>query len=97
VYMSDGGTPRRMTPNGDVSTLSIHYPPGEPPLSAFALVMASNGVIYASDAWQNTIRELRASGGDWIVRTIVGTSGVVGTNDGQNGSASFKTIGGLAI
>jgi hypothetical protein len=53
--------------------------------------------LYLADGFNNTIRKLKRVGSDWIVSTIAGQPGVVGSADGTNSGAQFNTPYGIAV
>jgi len=48
------------------------------------------GNLYVADSGNNTIRKVTSAGTNWVVSTIAGTAGSVGSADGTNGSALFN-------
>ena len=111
VYVADGGnsTLRRMVQSGQfwvVSTIAglagsngsadgtnsnagFHYPSGAAP--------DNSGNIYVTDQDNSTIRKLAPNGTNWVVSTIAGLAGSIGTTDGTNSDARFYYPGGLAV
>jgi NHL repeat len=48
------------------------------------------GTVYVADTGNNTIRVLKASGGDWISSTIAGLAGTWNRQDGTNSDIRFS-------
>lgn len=61
------------------------------------MAMDGNGVIYVADSYNGTIRKMVPSGTNWIVTTLAGQPGVLGTNDGFGGGALFYSPNGVAV
>ena len=53
------------------------------------LAVDTNGNVYVCDG-NNTIRELKPVGANWVVSTIAGLAGTTGTNDGTGTNAWFN-------
>jgi hypothetical protein len=71
--------------DGTNSEARFGYPVG--------LAMSYQGNLFVAD--DTLIRKLTLVGGDWVVTTIAGQSGVAGTNDGVGTSALFNYPYGL--
>jgi sugar lactone lactonase YvrE len=54
------------------------------------IAVDSQGDLYVADTGDETIRQIRHSGTNWITTTIAGAVGVFGANDGTNGDAQFE-------
>jgi len=54
------------------------------------VALDSNGNVYVVDTSNDTIRKLAPLGADWVVTTIAGLAGAVGTADGMNSEARFN-------
>jgi sugar lactone lactonase YvrE len=54
------------------------------------IVAASDGRLYVVDSGNNAVRQLQMSGIDWVVTTIAGGTGAMGTNDGPGSAATFN-------
>ena len=65
--------------------------------SPSALVLDPSGNIYVADLGNDTIRKVAASGTNWVVTTIAGTAGMMGSANGTNAVARFNGPGGIAI
>jgi serine/threonine-protein kinase len=95
IYVSDNGTMiRKITPSGMVTTLAgtpaQGYKDGSGAAASFntleGLAFGPDGNLYVADSKNNVIRKVTPTG---IVTTFAG-SGVVGSANGQGGSASFN-------
>ena len=60
------------------------------------LAFGAPGELFVADGGNNDIRLLSQVGGAWMVSTIAGAPGIVGSNDGTNGAALFVSPGELA-
>jgi len=111
IYVADidNSTIRKITPAGTnwvVSTIagsvgyigsadgvgtnaSFGYPRG--------VVVDSMGNLYVADTGNSTIRELTPVGTNWVVSTIAGSAGSIGSNDGTNSAAQFNGPSGIAL
>ncbi len=106
LYVVDSGnsTIRKITPNGDVTTLA-----GSPGVTGSADGLGSNarflqpwaicvdhnnGNIYVTDVPNNNVRMITPAGN---VTTIAGATGVQGTADGIGTNAQFNNPYGIAI
>jgi hypothetical protein len=63
----------------------------------YELVIDRTGGIYVSDGFNNTIRKMTPVGTNWVVTTIAGKAGSVGSADGTNSNARFNGPTGLAM
>jgi len=105
VYVADSGnhTIRKLTPVGtNWESITIAGKAGAPgsadgtnSAARFnapnGMAMDSAGTVYVSEAGNNTIRKLTPVGTDWVTTTIAGKAGVVGSADGTNSVARFKS------
>lgn len=57
----------------------------------------SAGNLYVADAANSTIRQLTLVGTNWVVTTVAGLAGSVGSADGTNGDARFNLPTGVAV
>lgn len=55
------------------------------------------GTIYLADTGNHSIRKLAPVDTNWVVTTLAGTNGVVGNDDGTNGTARFFKPGSVAL
>jgi streptogramin lyase len=77
------------TNDGTGSSAEFDFPTG------VAVDAATN--IYVADQLNSTIRKLTPVGTNWIVTTLAGQPGSVGTNDGTGGAAQFDAPGAVAM
>src|SRR6267142_2070598 len=63
----------------------------------YNIALTGAGVLYVTDFGNYAIRQITPVGPDWVTRTIAGFSGVIGTNDGAGGIASFNNPNGIAV
>ncbi len=75
--------------DGTNSTARFNNPMG--------VAVDSAGNVYVADTYNDTIRKLTLLGTNWVVRTIAGSAGNIGTRDGTNGVARFDGPGGIAV
>ena len=54
------------------------------------------GALYVADTLNNTIRKLTPVGHDWVVSTVAGLPGVIGSQDGATNQAEFYRPNGIA-
>ncbi|HEX8408038.1 MAG TPA: hypothetical protein VF883_04190 [Thermoanaerobaculia bacterium] len=95
-YVADGASIRKITPDGQVTTLagSAHNPGTADGLGSAArfrhyvagLAVDSAGNVYATDHYAHTIRKITPSG---LVTTYAGFPDEAGTQDGQGTGARF--------
>jgi sugar lactone lactonase YvrE len=107
IYVCDTGnnTIRMITPGRAVTTIA-----GSPILSGSAdgtnssalfstprgIAVDSTGILYVSDAGNNTIRKITHSGTNWIVTTLAGSAtGLNGLVDATNSVARFHNLFGM--
>jgi sugar lactone lactonase YvrE len=62
----------------------------------YGITVNSQGVLYVADWGNHAIREVKASGPDWVVNTIAGLSGTIGSADGTGTKAKFNFPNGIA-
>lgn len=105
VYVSDTGnhTIRKITPDGNVSTLagtagSASTTNGTGAAARFntprGLAIDSAGNLFVADSKNHTIRKITAAG---VVSTFAGGAGVFGSTDGTGTAARFNTPTGLVL
>jgi hypothetical protein len=75
--------------NGTGSTARFNFPA--------ALILDGSGQIYVADGNNHTIRRMSPAGTNWIVTTIAGRAGVLGSADGTNSNARVNGAGGMAF
>jgi ribosomal protein S11 len=111
VYVADGlnDTIREMTPVGTnwvVTTLA-----GKAGVSGSAdgtnsaarfyepvnVALDSAGNVYLDDGFNETVRKVTPVGTNWVVTTLAGQAGSVGTADGTNSAARFYWSYGVAV
>jgi sugar lactone lactonase YvrE len=56
-----------------------------------------NGNLYVADTVNDTIRKVTPISTNWVVSTIAGSAGIIGTNDGTNSLARFSSPKGIAV
>lgn len=62
-----------------------------------AIAVASSGNIFIADAASSVLREMTASGTNWLVTTVAGEPWYWGGADGTNASARFYNPCGIAV
>jgi len=108
VYVADmeGSTIREVTPAGAVTTLAGAGGPwgtndGTGSAAQFFLpegvTVDSAGNVYVADTSNHTIRKVTPVGTNWVVTTLAGLGGALGTNDGTGSAARFSYPGGVAV
>ncbi len=113
LYVADpgNGTIRKITPEGTnwvVTTIAGHGPnyggadvdgTGTNALLGFPenVAVDNSGNLYVADDGADTIRKITPMGGDWVVRTIGGSSGQMGSVDGAGRDALFSYPCGVAV
>ena len=55
------------------------------------------GNLYVSETLNHTIRRIAPAGTNWVVSTVAGLAGSLGSADGTNGDARFNRPSGLAL
>jgi len=109
LYVADyfNNTIRKVTPLQVVTTLAggpgynpgsldgtgnaaqFYYPDG--------VAADTNGNVYVADFNNNTIREITPVGPNWVVATLAGLAGSVGSADGTNSAARFYNPADVAL
>jgi sugar lactone lactonase YvrE len=103
VTDADNHTIRKITPQGDVTTLAglaghKGHLDGGPGTAQFNLphgvAVAANGTVYVADTDNHTIRQLTPAG---QVTTLAGLAGSAGSADGVGTQARFSHPSGIAV
>jgi len=55
------------------------------------------GVVYVTDAGNNTVRQIVSSGTNWVVTTLAGSDQGSGAQDGPGSEARFNLPRGIAV
>jgi hypothetical protein len=63
----------------------------------FAVAVDSAGNLYVTDTFNSLIRKLTPDGTNWVVRTIAGLAGSVGSANGTGGTARFNNPAAVAV
>jgi streptogramin lyase len=58
--------------------------------SPYGITVDTSGTVYVADRNDNTIRQLKQSGTNWVVTTLAGTIYTAGYFDGTNSSVKFN-------
>jgi uncharacterized repeat protein (TIGR02543 family) len=61
------------------------------------MAIDTSGTIYLADTGNQSVRKLAPVDTNWVVTTLAGTNGVVGNDDGTNGTARFFKPGAVAL
>jgi sugar lactone lactonase YvrE len=75
--------------DGTNATARFYYP--------YGLALGGSGFIYVADTYNHTIRQVSASGTNWVVTTLAGSPGAQGSSDGARNSAGFYYPSGIAV
>ena len=108
LYVADvhNSTIRKVTPLGVVTTLAGNagvYGSADGTNSdarfygPYGVAVDGAGNIYVSDTGNYTIRQVTPVGTNWVVTTLTGRAGVVGSADGTNGAATFRSPAGVVV
>src|SRR5688572_28917795 len=62
-----------------------------------AVAADSAGRLFVADTGNHTIRRLTPAGTNWVVETLAGLAGTIGSADGTNSSARFNQPAGTAF
>src|SRR5947208_3461408 len=62
----------------------------------YGIAASSAGAVYVADWGNHAIREMTRFGLDWVVNTIAGLSGTMGSTDGAGRNAKFNFPNGIA-
>ena len=99
VYVADtyNSAIRKVTPAGVVTTLAGGSPgslDGTNRAAQFELPYSvridSSGNLYVADTYNDTIRKMALVGTDWVVTTVAGSAGSLGSTDGTKSAARFN-------
>jgi hypothetical protein len=63
----------------------------------WGVAVDSAGTVYVGDQSNNTIRKLTSVGTNWVVTTLAGLAGVIGSADGTESGARFHDPCGVAL
>ncbi|HEY5913952.1 MAG TPA: hypothetical protein VJA21_25470, partial [Verrucomicrobiae bacterium] len=63
----------------------------------FGIASGPGGTLYVADTVNHTLRSVAPAGTNWVVSTIAGLAGSVGTADGPGSSVRFNLPYGLAV
>lgn len=102
LYVADAMTVRKISPDGQVSTLAGSATPGSADGTGSAagfrhlagLAVDATGTVYVSDLLSATIRKITSAG---VVTTLAGSAGSGGTSDGVGAAARFQEVRGLTL
>lgn len=108
IYVSDveNDTIRLVTPAGVVTTIAglagiSGSADGTNSAARFnnpsAVAVDTAGNVYVADYGNDTIREMKLVGTNWVVTTIAGLAGVSGSANGTNSAARFKIPTGVGV
>jgi hypothetical protein len=108
AYVADtfNQTIRKVSPTGVVATLAgLAGSPGSEDGTGsaarfndpYGVAVDSNGNVYVADSGNNTIRRIRPVGTNWVVSTIAGLAGILGSTDGTGTIAQFNEPSGVAV
>ncbi len=75
--------------DGTNSAACFHYP--------YSLTMDASGNLFVADTYNYTIRKVTPAGSDWVVTTLAGLGGNLGSADGTNSDARFFSPAGLTV
>ena len=75
--------------DGTNSAARFNYPEG--------VAVDSAGNVYVADVYNDTIRKVTPVGTNWVVTTLAGLAGSIGSADGTNSAARFAYPVGVAV
>ena len=61
------------------------------------IVVDGGGAVFVMDSGDHAIREISASGTNWVVTTVAGLPGVSGSANGTGATTRFRYAAGLAL
>ncbi len=106
LFAADGGSIRKITPDGVVTTLaglagSTGSADGTGNAARFfgstGVAVDAAGNIYVADEYNSTIRKVSPAGTNWAVTTVAGAAGVQGAANGTGSAARFYLPFGIAV
>ena len=77
------------TADGTNSSARFYLPSG--------LALDGAGNLYVADLFNHTIRKVAPVGTNWVVSTLAGLAGTLGSNDGTNDQARFNRPSAVAV
>ena len=63
----------------------------------YDICVSGSGVLFVTDWGNHAIRQITPVGPDWVVSTIAGNSGNMGSSDGVGRKAKFNFPNGIAL
>jgi hypothetical protein len=63
----------------------------------YGVAADSAGNIYVADTGNDTIRKIAPAGTNWVVTTLAGVAGIIGSSDGTGSGGEFNYPSGLAV
>ena len=63
----------------------------------FGIAVDNDGTLFVADFGSNTVRQIKAFGTNWVVTTLAGAAGAIGSADGLGSAARFNQPQGLAV
>ena len=63
----------------------------------YGIAASPTGALYVADWGNHAIRQITRYGSDWVVTTIAGLSGLMGSADGTGAKAKFNFPNGIAV
>jgi hypothetical protein len=63
----------------------------------YGVALDNNANLYVADTGNSVIRKITAAGTNWVVSTVAGTAGLIGSLDGTNDLARFNHPAALAV
>jgi streptogramin lyase len=62
-----------------------------------SVVLGPGGNLYVVDTFNDVVRQLTFTGGNWVVSTLAGQAGIAGSADGTGTNAAFSTPADAAV
>jgi streptogramin lyase len=75
--------------DGTNATAQFFHPSG--------ITIDGAGTVYVTDSMNNTIRKVKPFGTNWVVTTLAGSPGIIGSADGTGKSAQFYSPNGVTV